>query len=370
MNLNKLQEFLLKGEIPDNSANRRKVRRASTNFIIKDDRLFYVGPSRQYIRLVVLSEEEKRSVLTECHNNPGTGNHSGVRGTQNRVIAGYYWSTIIQDVKEWVRSCHRCQLNDPIKTVVPVLHSIKVKEPWEVLGLDLIGPLPETAHNNKYVLTMTDLYTKWVIAEPMQSKTAAEGFPQQCTGNSCGIYMLMYALSTCTSCPLTFTEEEVPLIRQWWCIQLMERFCLEGHGQRFAHWTEEASQLLQGTLEPVFRVSKSTTTKQSPSRRVGVEEDTDKVQQPSIVRDLHTAWYWVNNHRDLFHGEVTEPAFLQMNSESQQNALRKALGSEFPEAKDDFLFIFPSQDDMETFLSYCVDKQGLKVNAMFLNQQL
>ncbi|XP_016337461.1 uncharacterized protein LOC107685400 [Sinocyclocheilus anshuiensis] len=184
------------------------------------------------------------------------------------------------------------------------------------------------------------------------------------------IYMLMYALSTCTSCPLTFTEEEVPLIRQWWCIQLMERFCLEGHGQRFAHWTEEASQLLQGTLEPVFRVSKSTSTKQSPSRRVVAEEDTDKVQQPTIVRDLHTAWYWVHNHRDLFRGAVTEPAFLQMNSESQQNALRKALGSEFPEAKDDFLFIFPSQDDMETFLSYCVDKQGLKVNVMFLNQQL
>ncbi len=51
---------------------------------------------------------------------------------------------------------------------------MQVKEPWEVLGLDLIGPLPETARNNKYVLTMTDLYTKWVIAEPMQSKTAAE----------------------------------------------------------------------------------------------------------------------------------------------------------------------------------------------------
>ncbi|CAM4720306.1 unnamed protein product [Leuciscus chuanchicus] len=113
-------------------------------------RLFYIGPSMQYMRLVVLSEEKKRSVLTECHNNPGTGNHSGVRGTQNRVIAGYYWSTIIRDVKEWV------------------------KEAWEVLGLDLIGPLPETARNNKYVLTMTDLYTKWVIAAPLQSKTAAE----------------------------------------------------------------------------------------------------------------------------------------------------------------------------------------------------
>ncbi|XP_050951089.1 structural maintenance of chromosomes protein 5-like [Labeo rohita] len=181
--------------------------------------------------------------------------------------------------------------------------------------------------------------------------------------------MLMYALSTCTSCPLTFTEEDVPLIHQWWCIQLMERFCLEGHGQRFAHWTEDASQLLQGTLEPFLRVSKSTT-RQSTSRRVVVEEDTDKVQQPPTVRHLHKAWYWGNDHRDLFRGEVTEPTFPQMNSEDQQNALRKAQGSEFPEAKDAFLFVFQSQCDMETFFSYCVDEQGLKVNAMFLSQKL
>jgi len=51
---------------------------------------------------------------------------------------------------------------------------MQVKEAWEVLGLDLIGPLPETARNKKYVLTMTDLYTKWVIAAPLESKTAAE----------------------------------------------------------------------------------------------------------------------------------------------------------------------------------------------------
>lgn len=57
------------------------------------------------MRLVIQSEEEKRSVLTECHNNPGTGNHSGVRSTKNRVIAGYYWSTIVQDAKDWVMYC-------------------------------------------------------------------------------------------------------------------------------------------------------------------------------------------------------------------------------------------------------------------------
>uniref|UniRef100_A0A1A8AWX9 Si:ch211-249c2.1 n=1 Tax=Nothobranchius furzeri TaxID=105023 RepID=A0A1A8AWX9_NOTFU len=171
---NEIHDFLLNGELPAIEQKRRKIRRMAPNYRLKDNRLFYTGPSMQSMRLVVMSEEEKKSVLMECHNNPGTGNHNGVRGTRNRVVAGYYWPTLNQDIAEWVRCCHRCQMNDPIKTVAPTLHPIKVKEPWEVLGMDLIGPLPETRLGNRYVLTMTDLYTKWVIAEPLKSKTAAE----------------------------------------------------------------------------------------------------------------------------------------------------------------------------------------------------
>ncbi|KAF3832477.1 hypothetical protein F7725_026142 [Dissostichus mawsoni] len=47
---------------------------------------------------------------------------------------------------------------------------------------------------------------------------------------------------------------EMPLIRKWWCLLLMERFEIQGHGQRFAFWTLEARILLEGTLQPVFRV--------------------------------------------------------------------------------------------------------------------
>lgn len=39
---------------------------------------------------------------------------------------------------------------------------LQVKTPLEVLGMDLMGPLPETTHKNKSVPTMTDLYTKRV----------------------------------------------------------------------------------------------------------------------------------------------------------------------------------------------------------------
>ncbi|KAA8592997.1 hypothetical protein FQN60_018452 [Etheostoma spectabile] len=126
------------------------------------------------MRLVVMSEEQKQAVLEECHNYSGTGNHGGVRATMDRVVAGYYWDSIKADVGDWVKSCHRCQKNDPMKTVSPALHPIKVKERWEVFGMDLIGPLKKTLKDNQYVLTVTDLFTKWVIAVPLKFASSTE----------------------------------------------------------------------------------------------------------------------------------------------------------------------------------------------------
>lgn len=45
----------------------------------------------------------------------------------------------------------------------------QVEEPWQWLGLDVRGPLPQTGNGHKYILTVTDYYSKWVEAVPMQS---------------------------------------------------------------------------------------------------------------------------------------------------------------------------------------------------------
>lgn len=62
--------------------------------------------------MVVMSEQEKTSVLTECHDQ---SNHNGVRGTRNRVNSSYYWQSITVDVDNWVR------MGEKLKTSVPVL---------------------------------------------------------------------------------------------------------------------------------------------------------------------------------------------------------------------------------------------------------
>ena len=38
--------------------------------------------------------------------------------------------------------------------------------------MDLIGPLKETPRGSKYILTVTDYFSKWAEAEPLMDKSA------------------------------------------------------------------------------------------------------------------------------------------------------------------------------------------------------
>ena len=69
-----------------------------------------------------------------------------------------------------VSSCDRCQRNNKkFHASAGVLHPIPVQ-----VGMDLIGPLPETSLGNKYIITLTDYFSKWAKATALPDKTAAK----------------------------------------------------------------------------------------------------------------------------------------------------------------------------------------------------
>ena len=70
-------------------------------FFIPEKKLFYVGKDRKQDRLVVVSEEEKKKVLRECHEND-SGAHHGISRTLTLVESSYYWTSVTNDVKQWV----------------------------------------------------------------------------------------------------------------------------------------------------------------------------------------------------------------------------------------------------------------------------
>lgn len=73
-----------------------------------------------------------------------------------------------------VESCDRCQRGNKLNKAVGGLHPIPVKpHVFYQMGMDLIGPLPETALGNRYIVTLTDYFSKWAEAAPLPSKHAA-----------------------------------------------------------------------------------------------------------------------------------------------------------------------------------------------------
>ena len=73
-----------------------------------------------------------------------------------------------------IKSCDTCQRqNYKIRKTSAALHPIPVKgEVWRQLGMDLVGPLPQTCQGNKYIMTVTDYYSKWAEGGPLKDKTA------------------------------------------------------------------------------------------------------------------------------------------------------------------------------------------------------
>lgn len=43
---------------------------------------------------------------------------------------------------------------------------------WKQVGADLIGPMPTTPRGNKYIITLTDYFSKWAEAAALPDKSA------------------------------------------------------------------------------------------------------------------------------------------------------------------------------------------------------
>ncbi|XP_059510854.1 gypsy retrotransposon integrase-like protein 1 [Stegostoma tigrinum] len=150
---------------------RRSVRRLAANFRLEGGCLYYVGPKKDEKREVVADREKRRQIFLECHFSD-IGCHLGQKKTAHRIQSRYYWLGIVKDVVDWIKMCETCQHAEHYKNVNRKLPLLKVTRPWEILVFDLIGPFPETTCGNTYVLMVTDYFTKWVEAIPIQKKDA------------------------------------------------------------------------------------------------------------------------------------------------------------------------------------------------------
>ena len=79
-----------------------------------------------------------------------------------------------QEIEIYCKQCIKCfKVNPKLKMHRPPLSSIRVpSQVWSLVGIDLIRPLRETICGNKYIVAISDHFSKWSEATAIPNKTS------------------------------------------------------------------------------------------------------------------------------------------------------------------------------------------------------
>ena len=123
---------------------------------------------------LVVPRELRQVLLVACHDNILAG-HPGVQKTYERLQDNYFWTNMRADVYSWVKSCLTCASRKRHRTGATMgLQGITPGDrPFDVIAMDFLGPLPETAAGNKYLLVINDYATRYPLAFPLATNDAA-----------------------------------------------------------------------------------------------------------------------------------------------------------------------------------------------------
>ena len=116
---------------------------------------------------LVIPRNTKEIVLQQTHDNLG---HLGIHKTTESVKERFYWPGYELDIELWVRECLQFQQhNAPQPTPKAPLETIKANHSFEKVSWDIMGPLPTSSKGKKYILVVTDIFSKWVEAFALRS---------------------------------------------------------------------------------------------------------------------------------------------------------------------------------------------------------
>ena len=127
-----------------------------------------------HVEIEVLVKSRLASILHAYHDNPTTGAHLGRDKTCAKIAERYYWYGMKDTISKYIKKCKKCfAVNPKVTKESPPLKSIPVPtKKWSLVGIDLIGPLQETPSGNKYIVAITDHFTKWSEAAGIPDKSA------------------------------------------------------------------------------------------------------------------------------------------------------------------------------------------------------
>jgi len=109
--------------------------------------------------------------------------HAGAGRVTRCLQLQWFWPGMTLDVRLWVRKCEVCRASKHGRfTETAGRRRLYAGHPWQVVAVDLVGPMPTTVRGNNCILVLTDQFMWWAdaLAIPDASApTVARALDQQ-----------------------------------------------------------------------------------------------------------------------------------------------------------------------------------------------
>lgn len=155
-----------------NNKNVEDLSKKLKKYEIKEGILYKKGKQDDQKLLRVIRRHELEIVMYIMHDHPISA-HFASQTTFEKMKERYYWPKMYDDIKTYVESCDQCQRRGkPCNK--NELHPIEIIKPFYQIGIDIVGPLPQTDRSNKYIVVAMDYFTKWPEAKALKEANAKE----------------------------------------------------------------------------------------------------------------------------------------------------------------------------------------------------
>lgn len=149
------------------------------NYFVKDNILYRYSKSKynllnEFDWKEVIERDKRLKIIRENHCE-ATAAHFGIFKTHRRLCLRYFWPGMYKDVVEFVKNCDVCKSYKHSTQATPGLmgQPKRCYKPFQLLSLDLVGPLPRSKSGHTFLLVITCCFSKFTLLFPLRRATSA-----------------------------------------------------------------------------------------------------------------------------------------------------------------------------------------------------
>ena len=151
----KLVTYLSTLVLPPNVSpdDRTSFLRISSQYIVIGSLLYRKNRRHPNKLLRVVTVSDVELVMRAFHSDPLAG-HFGAKRTFQKIAERYFWPDMQKQVYDFVKTCDTCRRRGPPPTRPEPLHPLPVSEPFDRVGIDMVGPLPTSPRGYRYIIRL------------------------------------------------------------------------------------------------------------------------------------------------------------------------------------------------------------------------